>query len=81
MSTARQRACAHIAATLASGHSIYLHLGCYQDGSDGLLTIFNTGAKGDLAPAERELASAFDPGRKTDRDALATELTRRGMVE
>lgn len=81
MSTARQRAAAHIDATIAAGHSIVLHRARFRDGSDGFLTMWSTGPKGELPPATAALADTFDMDKKREREALVRELIRRGLVE
>lgn len=81
MSTARERAAAYIEATTAAGHSLYLHRNPFRDGADGILTAFGSGPKRELPAATGALADAFDRDRKADRQALAAELIRRGMVQ
>lgn len=81
MSTARQRATAYIEATTAAGNSIYLHRGPFRDGADSILTAFYTCPKRELPAATAALADAFDRDRKADRQALAAELIRRGLVQ
>lgn len=81
MSTARERAAAHIDATTAAGHSMSLHLGFWPDGAPGFLTAFHTGPRFELPGTIAALADAFDRDRKADKAALAAELIRRGMVQ
>lgn len=81
MSTARERAAAYIEATTAAGHSMILHLGFWPDGAPGFLTAFHTGPKFELPATTAVLANAFDRDRRADKEALAAELIRRGMVQ
>jgi hypothetical protein len=81
MSTARQRAAAHVEWTLAEGHSIALVRGAFRDGRDGVVTSFDVLEPRPLDACMAALAEAYRSDSDEDRAALKAELIRRGMVQ
>lgn len=81
MSTAQQRAAAHIAAVVAAGHSILLMRNAFSDGKDGIVTSFDVSQPHPLDPATEALAVSYSRDRKADNRALVAELIRRGWVQ
>lgn len=81
MSTAQERAAAHVEWTVAQGYSIVLVRGLYRDGKDGVLTTFYVSEPRLLDAATATLAESYQPDSPEDRGALKAELIRRGWVQ
>jgi len=81
MSTAKERAAAHITAVLAEGHSITLVRNGFSDGRDAIVTAFGVGPTHDLDADTAALAQSYRRDRGPDDSALVAELISRGMVE
>jgi hypothetical protein len=80
MSTAQERAAAHVESTVSEGHSIVLVRGGYRDGKDGVLTTFDASEPRPLDAATAALAESYQPDSAEDRAALKAELIRREWV-
>ncbi|WEK51577.1 MAG: hypothetical protein P0Y66_06195 [Candidatus Kaistia colombiensis] len=81
MSTAQERAAAHIEAVLAAGHAIALVRNAFRDGKDGVMTTFDASPPFELDPETAALADSYSRDRKADNRALRAELIRRGWVQ
>ncbi|WEK50962.1 MAG: hypothetical protein P0Y66_02480 [Candidatus Kaistia colombiensis] len=81
MSTAKERAAAHIEAVIAAGQSIALVPGRGRDGRDGIMTSFYRSVPRPLDPETAALADSYSRDRKADNRALVAELIRRGWVQ
>lgn len=81
MSTAQERAAAHIDATDAEGHSMLLVPSAFQGGKDGVVTMFDTNAPRAIDAPTAALADSYRHDSKRDRAALRAELMRRGWVK
>jgi hypothetical protein len=81
MSTAKQRAAAHVAAVIAAGYSISLVRNAFSDGKNGVKTIFDQSPPFTLDEATAALADSYSRHRKADNRALVAELMARGWVE
>ncbi|MCX5581509.1 hypothetical protein [Kaistia terrae] len=81
MSSAQERAAAHVEWTVAEGYSIVLIRGRYRDGEDGVLTAFDVCEPRPLDKETAELAESYQPNSAEDRAALKAELIRRGWVQ
>ncbi|MCX5581576.1 hypothetical protein [Kaistia terrae] len=81
MSTAQERAAAHVEWTVSEGYSIVLVRGRYRDGKDGVLTTFDVSEPRPLDAATAALADSYQPDSPEDRAALKAELIRRGWVQ
>lgn len=80
MSTAQQRAAAHVAAVVAAGHSIAFVPGAGKEGKDGVVTSFDVSEPHQISPETEALSNSFRHGVKADNRALVAELIRRGWV-
>jgi hypothetical protein len=81
MSTAQERAAAHVEWAIAQGYSIVLVRGQYRDGKDGVLTTFDSSEPYPLDGSTAALADSYQPDSTEDRAALKAELIRRGWVQ
>ncbi|MET4634996.1 hypothetical protein [Kaistia defluvii] len=81
MSTAQQRAAAHIDEVFAEGHAIVLMVGGWKDGRDATVTSLDVSEPYPLNPDKLKLARAWRHDRKADARALKAELIRRGLVQ
>ncbi|WP_018182136.1 hypothetical protein [Kaistia granuli] len=81
MSTAQERAAAHVEWAVAQGYSIVLVRGRYRDGKDGVLTTFDASEPYPLDASTAAIAESYQPDSAKDRAALKAELIHRGMVQ
>jgi hypothetical protein len=81
MSTAQERAAAHVEWTVAEGHAIVLMPGGWRDGRDATVTSLDVAEPYALSPDKLKLARAWRHDRKVDARALKAELIRRGLVK
>lgn len=81
MSTAQERAAAHVEWTVSEGNSIVLVRSAYRDGKDGVLMTFDVSEPRPLDAATAEMAESYQPDSPEDRAALKAELIRKGWVQ
>lgn len=80
MSTAKQRAAAHVAAVVAAGHSIAFVPGAGRAGRGGVVTTLDVSEPHPLSPETEALSNSFRHGVRADNRALVAELIQRGWV-